>query len=304
LLIGHLLGQSNRLRLLIPHLHAQPAAGRCNRQVSVSQAPHQVEGLARGLLHREACRVVRDALLDGGPHLRRRPEEAIGGHQPLDALVRALEVVRVDEKPQAAFAVGEVRKHRPTQEFLPERLPESLHLAERLRVLRTTLDVTDALAPQLLLEVRLAAPRRVLATLVGQNLLRRPVCRDAARQRLHHEHRALMVRQRPRHDEARVVVHEGCQVEPVMASQKEREDVRLPHLVGRRPLEAPGRVLSVRRWLSLLDEPRLVQDAAYLRLAHTDRLEARQHVADAPRAVLRVLLAQRDHSLLLGLRCR
>jgi hypothetical protein len=145
--IDGLLRQTDRLRLFVAHLHAQATAGRSDRQVLVAQTTDQVEGLSRRLLERQALRVLRDALLDRLPHLRRRPEEAVRWHQPLDALVRTLEVVRVHEKPEAALAVGEVRKHRPTQEFLPERLPESLHLPQRLRVLRPALDVADALPP-------------------------------------------------------------------------------------------------------------------------------------------------------------
>ncbi len=288
--------------MLVSHLHAQPAAGRRDRQVPVTQPTDQVKGLSRRLLERQPLRVLADALLDRLAHLRRRPEETVRRHQPLDALVWALKVVRVHEKPQPPFTVGEVGKHRPTQEFLPKRLPESLHLAKRLRVLGPALDVPDALPPQLLLEFRLPPPRRVLSPLVGQHLLRRPVRRDAARQRLHHQRRPLVVRQRPRHQEARVVVHEGCQVQPLVASQEKREDVRLPHLVGRRPLEAPRAVFARRRRLARLEETRVVQDPPHLRLAHPQPLEARQHVADAPRAVLRVLLAQPHHRLLFGLR--
>jgi hypothetical protein len=40
--------------LLVAHLHAQPAAGRSDGQVPVAESPHQVEGLSRGLLEREA----------------------------------------------------------------------------------------------------------------------------------------------------------------------------------------------------------------------------------------------------------
>jgi len=205
--------------------------------------------------------------------------------------VRPLEVVRVHEEPQPPLAVGVVGKHRAAQKLLPERLPEALHLAQRLRVLRTALDVTDPLTPQLLLEVRLAAPRRVLTSLVREDLLRRAVGGDAERERLHHQRRPLVVRQRPRHDEARVVVHEGCQVQPLVASQQKREDVRLPHLVGGCPLEAARAMLTCGRRLAGLQQTRLVQDPPHLCLAHTQRFEARQHVADAPRAVLRVLLA-------------
>jgi hypothetical protein len=287
--------------LLVAHLHAQPAAGRSDGQVPVAQSPHQVEGLSRGLLERESLGIRGDGLLDRFADLRGRPEEAVRRHQPLDALVGALEVVRVHEEPQPTMTVGKVRKHRPAEKLLPERLPESLHLPQRLRVLRTALDVADALTPKLLLEVRLPSPRRVLAPLVGQDLLRRAVGRDATRQRLHHQRRPLVMRQRPRHQESRVVVHEGRQVQPLVASEQKRENVRLPHLVGRCPLETPRSVLALRRRRLRLDESRLVQDRAHLRLAHPETLDASEQVADAPRAVFRVLLPHSHHRLLFGL---
>jgi hypothetical protein len=147
LLIAVLLGQSNRLRLLVSHLHAKAAAGRRNGQVPVAQPTDQVKRLARRLLEREPLRVRGDALLDRLAHLRRRPEETVRRHQPFDALVRALKVVGVHEESETTLAVGVVSKHRPAEKLLPERLPESLHLAQRLRVLRPALDVSDALAP-------------------------------------------------------------------------------------------------------------------------------------------------------------
>jgi hypothetical protein len=48
------------------------------------------------LLLREPDRVVGHVLLDGIPHLSRRSEEAVGRDEPVECLVRALEVVAVD----------------------------------------------------------------------------------------------------------------------------------------------------------------------------------------------------------------
>jgi hypothetical protein len=107
-----------------------------------------------------------------------------------------------------------------------------------------------------------------------------------------------MVRQRVRHHEARVVVHESDQVDALMPSQQKREDVRLPELIGLRSLEAPRAVL-VRLCLRtrLGNQPLLVQNSAYLCLAHPESLEARQHRLDASSPVLRVLLTERFHRL-------
>jgi hypothetical protein len=305
LFIVSLLAQCDRL-LDVSHLHLQPAASGGDRQVLIAQPPDQVEGLLRRPLEREPCGVLRHRVLHRRPHLRRQPEESIRGRQPFDALVRPLEVVAIDEEPQPTVTVRKIRKHRPRQKFLPQRLPEALDLPQRLRVLRTALDVLDALPSQLLRERRLSAPRHVLPPLVRQNLPRRPVLRDASVQRLHHQLRPLPVRQRVRHDEARVVVHERRQVEPLVPPQKKREDVRLPQLVRHRPLETPRRVLP-RRLLSrpIRQQPLFVQDPSHHRLRHPQRLEALQHVADPSRPVLRVLPPKLGYRLALRRRrCR
>lgn len=48
---------------------------------------------------RESPSVLGDPFLDGRADLRRGLEEAVGGDETLEALVRALEVVGVDEEP-------------------------------------------------------------------------------------------------------------------------------------------------------------------------------------------------------------
>lgn len=298
-----LLSQCNHL-LVVAELHLERVAVRGDRHVAIAESPDEVEGLARRLLAREAHLVVGDALLDHGAHVRRRAEESVGGHEAFERLVRPLEVVGVDEVRDAPVAVGEVRKHRARQKLVPERLPEPLDLAERLRVLRPALDVSDAVLAKLFLEFRLAAPHRVLPPLVGEDFLRRAVLRDAARERLHHEIRFLVVRERKRDDVTRVIVHEADEVEPLVLAQQKREDVALPELVGLRALEATRRVLARPLRRLLLDEPGLVQDGAHLRLAHAQALEAREHVADPPRAVLGVRLAHLHHGVALGRRLR
>ncbi len=212
-----------------------------------------------------------------------------------------VEVVGVDEEAEPLRAIGVVREDGAGEKLVPQRLPEALHLADGLRVLRPALDVPDAIASQLALEVRLAPPRRVLPALVGEDLLRSAVGGEAPGERLHHQLRALVVRQRVRDDEARVVVHERRQVEPLMASEQEREDVRLPELVGAGPLEASVRVIARRRRLPGLEQARLVQDAADRRLRDAERLEAREHVGDPPRPEFGVLLADGDHRVALRL---
>jgi hypothetical protein len=102
-----------------------------------------------------------------------------------------------------------------------------------------------------------------------------------------------MVRRRVRDDETRVVVHEDRQVHALVASEQKRENVRLPELIRSRPLESTRRMLSrlgLRR--RRRKQALLVKDASYFGLAHAQRGKAGEHIANAPRAVFRMLLAQ------------
>jgi hypothetical protein len=282
-----LLRELDGLRRLVTHLHAEPTLVRRDREVAIAELADEVEGFAGRPLVRHPHRVVRHALLDHRTHLRCGPEEAVGRDQTLDPLMRTVKVVPIDEEPKPPVAIREVGKHRLAQEFVPERLPEALDLAERLRMLRPALHVTDAFAAELLLEFGLAPPRRVLPPLVSQDLSWSAVRGDAASQRLHHQAATLMMRQRVGHDEARVVVHEAGEVQPFMAPEEKREDVRLPHLIRLGALEA---TLRMRPWLSLallLEQALLVEHSTHVGLAHAQPLASCEFVADTTRSVAR-----------------
>src|SRR6185437_1624011 len=109
-------------------------------------------------------------------------------------------------------------------------------------MLRSALDVRNAVLPQRLFELGLAAPRCVLATVISEDLRRCTVLRDPSLERFHHETALLMVGDDVRHHEARVIVHEANEVDALMLAQEEREDVRLPHLIWPRSFESA-------RWL-------------------------------------------------------
>lgn len=236
--------------LFVAHAYPQPGTVRGDRQVLISQPSDQVEGLLHGLLLGFAKRVGFDVFLDRRPHLGCRSEISVGRHEPAQRLVRPLEVVALHEEAKPPLTIGEVCKHRAAEKLVPQRLPEALDLSEGFGVLRPALDVPDPMLPQPFLEERLAAPGRVLSPLVGQDLLRHPEGRDPALKRLEDQRALLVVCQDEAHEEARVVVHEGRQVQALMPSQQECEDVRLPELIGRCPLEAP-------RWpLPTLDRAR------------------------------------------------
>jgi hypothetical protein len=268
----------------------------------IAEATDQIEWLLRRLLLRHPQCVALHLRFDRRAHVRCRAKVSIRGHCTLDALMGTLEVVVLDEERESAQAVSEVREDRLAQKLLPQRLPEALDLAERLRMLRPTLAVRDAVATEQLLKLRLATPRRVLPTLIRQYFLRLAILRNAALDRLDYQTRFLVMRHRPRHDVARVVVHEADEVHALMAAQLEGEDVALPHLIRRRALEAPRWFLPRCFHVRLGDKTRFVKNPAHRRLRHPKAFEASEHIANPTRAPLRVCLASLDHRSLDGLR--
>jgi hypothetical protein len=212
---------------------------------------------------REPKRIRFDALLDHFAHVRRGAEESIRWHESFDALMRPMEVVRVDVETESTFAIREIREDRSRQKLFPQRLPEAFDLAERLRMLRSTLDVPDALSAKLLFEVGLTTPCRVLPALVGEDLSRRAVRRNSAAKSLHHELGFLVVCEREGHDEARVIVHESGQVQALLTAEQKREDVGLPELIRLRAFEAPLTMLALRSRLPSLYQALLMQDPSH-----------------------------------------
>jgi hypothetical protein len=98
------------LGLLVAELHPKAATRSGDRQVSVSEPAYQVKRFARRLLKSESKRVLFDVLLDGLTHVRCCAEEPVRRHEAFDALMRSLEVVRIDEEAQPSRAIGEVGK--------------------------------------------------------------------------------------------------------------------------------------------------------------------------------------------------
>jgi hypothetical protein len=279
----------------VADLDAQCTAGSGDAEVLIAEATDEVKRLLGWLLVRQSQRIGLDLRFDGRAHVSRRAKEAVGWHRSVDALVRTLKVVVLDEERDAPKRVGEVGKHRLAQKLFPQRLPEALDLSERLRVLRPTLAVVDAVAPQQLLELGLAAPSSVLPTLIGQHLARMAVLGDAALQRLDDEARLVVMSHRPRHQVSRVVVHEADNVDTLMSPQLEGEDVRLPELIRFRAFEPPNRLVTRRDHLAFDQQPFLVKDAAHRGLGDAEPLEPSEHIADSPCAPLRVRLSQCDH---------
>ena len=245
------------------------------------QAADHVEGRLGFSTQSELQEIGLNALLDGLAQLGLDLEEAIGGTQALDALIGALMVVMLDPEFDALAGVLEAVELGPHEEVLPDRGPEALDLAQRHRVLGSRLEVSDVILLELGLEAAHAPPVGVLATVVGEHLLGRLELAGGDAIDLDDRLRRGTAEQVRTDDEAGVIVHERDDV-GVTATEAEREDVRLPHLIGRGPLEeaGPNHVAPFGR-RSLRHEFRVVQTTAHRLRAGRQEEEPAQDLRDA-----------------------
>jgi hypothetical protein len=132
----------------IADLYAKRTSGRGNAEILVAEATDEIKRLLDRLLLRESERVGLYLRLDRSTYLRRCPKEAICRDKTVERLMRTLEVVVLDEEFDPPESVGEISEDRLAKEIVPERFPEALDLAERLRMLRAALDVLDAVTPK------------------------------------------------------------------------------------------------------------------------------------------------------------
>jgi len=224
--------------VLISHPHVERRAACADGKHTIAELAGQVEGLSERLRLRQAQRVLGHLCLDARAHLGSGAEVPIRRRKPLKPLVRALEVVVLDKKRHPPLAVLEVGEHRAREQLLPQRLPEPLDLAAGLRMMRSALYMRDTVALELGFELRRSTPGGVLTSLIRQDLPRRAVLGDPARQRLQHQHASLVMRHRKTHQIPRVIVQERRHIDALVSPQQEREQVRLPQLVRLGTLEA------------------------------------------------------------------
>jgi len=286
----------------VADVHFEAALAGGDREPLITELTDDVKRLSRRLFEREPELVRRDRALDLGAHVSRCFEEAIGWHEAIECLMRTLEVVVADEMIEPVLRVLHVREDRAAEKLVPQRSPEALDLAKRLRMLRSAPDMLHAEPREELLEFSPPTPHRVLPAVVRQHFSGIAVGRNAPLEGLHHERRLLVMRERVSHDEAAVVVHEHAHVQPLRPPQPKREDVRLPQLIRRRAFEAPRSVFAFDRWRRGFDQSLLVQDPPDLLLAYADRLEPGEHVADPP-CPPHLVLALELHDLLAHWRC-
>lgn len=214
-------------------------------------ASHHVERRLRFAAQRQFQQVFLNAGLDGFAQFGLDLEEAVGGAQAVDALVGPLMVVMFDPEFDPLARRLEAVELGADQEVLPDGGPEPFDLAQRHRVLRPGLEMGHMILFKLRFKAAGAAPTGVLPAVIRQHLLGRLILADRHPVDFDHRVRRGTAEQVGPHDEPRVIVHEGDQIR-VTTTEPEGEDVRLPHLVGRSPLEetGPGEI-ALFRWRGL-----------------------------------------------------
>jgi hypothetical protein len=100
----------------------------------VAKLAHQKHRLACRLVERQGQLVLGPGFFHGFAHLVLDPEEAVGRHGVVDALVGSEMVVVVDEVGQAFLGFQQFLRLDPGPELLPHRAPEPLALAQGLRM--------------------------------------------------------------------------------------------------------------------------------------------------------------------------
>jgi len=153
--------------------------------------------------------------------------------------MRTLVVVVFDPKADALAGRFETLELGPGQELLPDGFPETLDLPQRHGMMRTAFEVSDAAFFEFGLEAGRAAPGGVLAAIVGEHLFGRIVFAHGDAKNFQDVLGGLAAEDIGADHKPGVIVQEADQI-GVATAQTEGEDIRLPHLVGRGPLEEAG----------------------------------------------------------------
>lgn len=204
----------------------------------VAGAPDQIERLLRLPVQRQFQQILCHAGFEGRAQLLGNRKEPIRWAQSVQTLMRPPVIVMFHPEPNSFARLLQAVKLRALQEVFPNGLPEALDLAERLWMMRLTLEVRHAVFAQLRLEPRRAAPGGVLPAIVGEQFLRRTEFADCRPVHFQHMLGGLAPKHIQPHEIPGMIIHEPNQIR-VLAVQSKREDVGLPHLVGRRALKEP-----------------------------------------------------------------
>lgn len=201
--------------------------------------PDHVEGGLRFAAQGQLQKVFLNALFDGAPKLRLDLEEAVRRAEAFNALMRPLVVIVFDPEFDPLAGGVEAVELGADQEVLPDRGPEAFDLAEGHGMLRARLEMRHAIFFEFGLETADAPPSSILAAVIGEHLLGRLELADRHPIDLDHRGGGGTAKQIRADDEPRVIIQEGNEV-GVPPAQAEGEDVGLPHLIGRGPLEETG----------------------------------------------------------------
>ena len=202
-------------------------------------AADHVEGSLGLTAQSHLQQVFLDAHLDGFAQLRGDLEEAIGRAQTFNALMRPLVVVIFDPVTDAFPGRLEAVELSSGKELLPDGLPEPFDLAEGHGMMRAALEVVSPILLHLGLETSGPPPIDVLTPIVGEHLPGRLKLRGGNAEDFENIFGGMTAEQVSADHEAGVVIHEADEI-GVLAAQTERENIRLPHLIGRGPLKEAG----------------------------------------------------------------
>jgi len=183
--------------------------------------------------------VFLDPRLDGFAQLAGDLKEAVRGAETFDALMWPLVIIIFDPEADSLSRRLEALELSPGKELLPDRFPKAFDLPEGHGMMRPGFEVMGPVLLHLRLEACGAAPVDVFPAIVGKHFLGRLIFAGRHPEHLQNILRAVTAKQICPDEEPGIIIHEPDEV-GVFASQTERENIRLPHLVGRGPLKESG----------------------------------------------------------------
>ena len=204
-----------------------------------THAAHHIKWIYRTPAKRQFQNVLRNAFLQCLFQIVGDLEKPVGRAQAADALVRATVIVILDPKMGSLHRLIEAVELGTLEKFVLDRLPKSFYFPKRHRVMGTGADVLHTVFFHLPFEAGLAAPVRVLTSIVGEHLFGNTVLGNAAAIGLEHVGGRLAAIQPKGGNVTAVVIHEADQV-GVAPRQPESHDIALPQLVGTGSFEEPG----------------------------------------------------------------
>lgn len=150
-----------------------------------------------------------------------------------------LVVVVFDPERDAGLRFFKVFKLCAFQKLRPDGLPVALDFSKGHRMMRRTANVMNTILLQFHLELGLAAPRNILPAVVAQEFLGYSVLNNRSTVNFQDVLAGLAAVNTEPDDVAAKIVDEADEVD-LAPSHPPREDVGLPHLVGRGPFKEPG----------------------------------------------------------------